>query len=196
MAWHTAPMAAIDWGEIWDWLVQPGVVVPLVLALVGGAYKLGTRRNDRRDRHADRLAEVEAERLRQEATLDATHVSFGRLARAPYGSGTGRPAQAAVEIEPHDAGVWIHGVRLSWRYRTDPEDSWRLERAPCAPFDADEEFPAAVPEGEPFGLTWPGSPLPEQQAITWELEIEWGVSRTGGTRVAKSGEGSTSWQEV
>jgi hypothetical protein len=91
-------VAAIDWGEVWDWFVRPAVIVPIVLALIGGAYKLGTRRTDRCDRQADRLAEGEAERLQQEAALDATHVSFGRLARVPFGAGTGRPGQAAVEI--------------------------------------------------------------------------------------------------
>jgi len=189
-------LTAIDWGAVWDWIVQPAVIVPVVIALVGGAYKIGTRHVDQRGRNAEKMAAEEATRQHAEDRLDETHVSFGRWACVPHGSGTSRPSKPSVTIEVYDAGVWVHGVHLRWRYRTDAKDEWRLEQAACAPFDPGVDFPVSVPMGETIGLTWPGSPLPKQQAIEWNLDVEWGISRTGATRVTHVGEGSTSWQEI
>lgn len=193
-------MGAVDWQAAKDWVFQPGVIVPAGLALIAGAYKLGTRRTDRRDRREERRAEerrvAEVERLRSEAQLDATHATFGALLRVPHGPGTGRPQMPPVEIEAWTAGVWIYEVRLSWRYNTDDEGDWRLKGAPCGPFERGSELPSPLSQTEGMGFDWPGAPLPEPQALSWTLEIEWGVARTGGTRTAIVHDGSTSWQEA
>lgn len=161
-------VAAIDWDSVWDWFAQPEVSIPLVVLLLGIAYQQGTRRSDRKERRSEKESSrrelAEAERLRQEELLESTHVTFGRWASVAFGPGTGRPTNAAVTIEVYDASVWIHGVRLSWRYRTDAEDGWRLEDAPCAPHEAGVTFPVSVPQGEILEVAWPGMPIPQQEA--------------------------------
>lgn len=189
-------MAGIDWDAVWNWIFQPAVIIPVGLALIGGAYKIGTRRTDRRERDEEKTLAAEADRRRAEDRLDETPVSFGRWACVPFGPGTSRPQKAPLTIEVYDASVWVHGAHLRWRYRKDAEGDWRLEGGAAAPYEPGAEFPVAVPMGETLELTWPGSPLPKQEAIEWNLDIEWGISRTGSTRVKRVGEGSTSWQEI
>jgi hypothetical protein len=189
-------VGAIDWGSVGDWIEAHGVTTTIALALIGAAYKIGTRRRDRRDQDADKAGAKEADRQRGEDQLDSTHVDFGHWASVPFGTGKGHPKTTPLTIEVYEASVWIHGVRLRWRWNKDPADQWRLEGGECSPYAPGVEFPVAVPMGETLELTWAGLPLPKQEAIEWNLDIEWGLSSSGPTRTKHVDQGSTSWQEV
>jgi hypothetical protein len=82
-------LAAIDWGEFWDWIEGHGVAVTLILAAIGGAFKAGMWWVKRRQHQDEKKAAAEADRVRAEERLDATHVDFGRWACVPFGTGTG-----------------------------------------------------------------------------------------------------------
>jgi hypothetical protein len=183
-----------------DWIESHGVTVGLFAALMTAAvpvaYTAGTRRTDRRDKAAEREAVVNAAERRAQDELDATHPSFAAWLNVPVGVGTERPTKSPVVVEIHDEGVWVHAARLSWRFNTDDDGTWRLHNAPCEPFRDGDTLPMARGHAETVGLAWPGSPLPEQKAITWALDIDWGLSRIGPTRTYAHPSGSTAWQAV
>lgn len=131
--------------------------------------------------------------LHGEAELDATHVRFGvHLSPAPVGSQVSQE-HAGLELEPWGAGVWVHGVTLSWRYAGD--GSWRVDAAPCAPTELGA-YPVRLSDGDPLHMQWPPPPPPHHGDMEWDLAVEWGRASKGPTRVehVTHEDGPTNWQ--
>jgi hypothetical protein len=186
---QTPGVLAIDPAVFWS---AASVIAVVAIAIVGGTYKVVTRHNDRR------LADQENERAEKhkapqaQAALDAHHQQFGAYLCPWAADHVPLNPRAPINIEVFETGTWIHGVRFSWRYRTDTE--WRTVEKTCDRWGQDPSMPVSVNATDEVGFGWPGPLPPRQAAIIWKVDVDWGLSRQPPTRRFEGLEGSTTWQ--
>lgn len=76
-----------------------------------------------------------------------------------------------------EQGVWVHAVKLSWRYSE--EDTWRTDHAACEAADGTVQ-PKPFAAGDGMGCDWGGPRPPEHgRQLTGVLHVCGGWARMG-----------------
>jgi hypothetical protein len=169
-----------------------GIIGVLIAALALWLYLVHRRRG--RIEAAEQLAREElAAKAERQRLLEETPATFSAKAWPPYG-GPGRPERAPLAVRVHRASAWIHEVRFSYGARDRGVRS-AADGLRCVPWAGD--LPVQLqPEGRELQLDWPGPPMVEPEAISWELDIVWSAERHGPTTTVIVPGGDTNWQQA
>jgi hypothetical protein len=174
---HT-PLVQVDWGAV----AAVGTVLLVVFGVVGGIYRVVTRRRDRRT----------ASGPAEDVALAGVVWHFMFLLQPV--AGTELPQRAPVVIRVVGASVWVHAVHLSWGVNT-PGFEWVTDDVPCPPWPGGDTLPVQLyPTSRSLDLSWPGPDPAAQVQLRTRLRVLYSVTREGPPLWREVDGGTVQWQ--